>query len=374
MVIGIDATNIRGGGGLTHLLEVITNSRPAKHNVTKVIIWGGKQLENFPSVSWLELRKIPALDGSFYTRVSWILFHAKKEFAANCDILWSPGGVFYSLDIPYVSMSQNMLVFEKRERDRFPVSFEMLRLLLLNFFQRRSFSHARGVIFLTRYASDYIRKRVVMQKSTYTTVISHGVSTRFKHIPKVQAPISDYTMSKPFKILYVSIVIFYKHHVNLMNAVKELRKQYPVELVLIGPMYEPCAKQFYHAIRGHEEYIIYKGEMEYDSLNEAYHSADLFAFCSTCENMPNILIEAMSSGLPILSSSYGPMPEILQDGGLYCDPLQVVDIVNALKKLIEHPDLRTQLAKKSYAMSEMFSWRQCADQTFSFINFCYNGK
>ena len=44
-----------------------------------------------------------------------------------------------------------------------------------------------------------------------------------------------------------------------------------------------------------------------------FTSCFTFIFASTCENMPNILIEGMSSGLPILCSNYLPMPEFLKD-------------------------------------------------------------
>ena len=55
--------------------------------------------------------------------------------------------------------------------------------------------------------------------------------------------------------------------------------------------------------------------------------AHLFVFASSCENMPNTLVEAMASGLPIACSDRGPMPEILRDGGTYFDPENEVTIV-----------------------------------------------
>lgn len=370
MTVGIDATNIRAGGGLTHLLEVIKHASLAEIDVNKVIIWGGSQLDMFPTAPWLELRKVEALNGSVFKRLLWIVLWSKKEFVSSCDILWSPGGTFYSSRMPYVSMSQNMLVFEKEERNRFPMSITKIRYDLLNFFQSRSFRHAKGIIFLTTYARDVVKKQVRLH-SIDSVIIPHGVSTRFRHAPKEQRPISSYTSANPFRILYVSIVNFYKHQWNLIEAVKVLRQQYAVELVLVGPMYAPCAERFHASIRGHESYIIYKGAIDYSLLSEEYVAADLFAYCSTCENMPNILIEAMASSLPILSSSYGPMPEVLQDGGVYCDPLNVKDILINLNKLVEQPELRKQLAQNASALSHKYSWANCAKQTFEFIDLCY---
>ena len=42
MIIGIDASNLRQGGGLTHLIELISVLEPDTHNFEKIIIWGNK--------------------------------------------------------------------------------------------------------------------------------------------------------------------------------------------------------------------------------------------------------------------------------------------------------------------------------------------
>ena len=46
--------------------------------------------------------------------------------------------------------------------------------------------------------------------------------------------------------------------------------------------------------------------------------------------MPNILIEAMSSGLPIVCSSFPPMPEFLKEFGIYFDPENVESLQNSI--------------------------------------------
>ena len=58
----------------------------------------------------------------------------------------------------------------------------------------------------------------------------------------------------------------------------------------------------------------------HDDLHQKYLDADLGLFASSCENMPNILLETMGAGLPIACSNRQPMPEILKNGGEYFDP------------------------------------------------------
>jgi glycosyltransferase involved in cell wall biosynthesis len=96
-------------------------------------------------------------------------------------------------------------------------------------------------------------------------------------------------------------------------------------------------------------------------------SNDLFVFASSCENLPVTLLEAMAVGLPIACSNRGPMPEVLEDGGVYFDPENAVSIANAVEQIIVDSTLRTRIATKAKSLSEQYSWARCADETWKFI-------
>ena len=115
-------------------------------------------------------------------------------------------------------------------------------------------------------------------------------------------------------------------------------------------------------------FINYKGFMPYDELSEVYHRADAFVFASSCENMPNILLEAMAAGLPIACSNRGPMPEVLGNAGVYFDPESPDQIANSLAMLLDNHDLRAELAQKAYNRAREYSWERCAKETFSFMS------
>jgi glycosyltransferase involved in cell wall biosynthesis len=114
-------------------------------------------------------------------------------------------------------------------------------------------------------------------------------------------------------------------------------------------------------------FISYIGSIPYNKINVLYQSADLGVFASTCENMPNILIELMASGLPIACSSSGPMPEVLGEGGEYFEPEISESIANCLRGLIDSPERREEISSLSFKEVEKFSWKKCAESTFSFL-------
>lgn len=364
MKIAIDATNIKAGGGLTHLKNIVENNI---NENTQLTLIGGKWLDN--------IKDNPSLNKFIFNEEFSSIFKQEKfkkyvlpSILQTFDISFIPGGTFYSNKVPYVSMSQNMLVFEDTERNRFPISLNWFRYKLLEKLQVKSFENAKGIIYISQYAKDFIENKYPQLKSKKATVIYHGISEEFRQEPKVQLSISQYSKEKPFKLTYISIINFYKHQWNVIEAVKKLKGEgFHLELNLIGPMYQPAKIKFKKALEGNEQFIKYKGSVPYDEISSFYRESDLFIFASTCENMPNILVEAMSAGLPILSSYYGPMPEVLKDAGVFMNPTDIESIYKNLKKMLLDENLRFQVAKKAYIYSQEFSWEKTSQETFNFI-------
>jgi glycosyltransferase involved in cell wall biosynthesis len=285
-------------------------------------------------------------------------------------LLFAPGGSHSGDFHPIVTMSRNMLPFEWRELRRYRLSWTSLRLLLLRRTQSRSFRQADGLIFLTQYARDGVM-RAVKTSAAQTAIIPHGVDGRFVRAPREQLPIGSYSADRPFRILYVSIVNLYKHQWHVAEAVAQLRAEgLPVLLELAGPAYPPALarlKTTLGRVDPAAEFVRYLGGVPYGGLHTLYARADLCVFASSCENLPNILLEGMASGLPIACSNRGPMPEVLGDAGVYFDPEDPNDIARALHELIESPMLRSRLAQASFERAPRYSWRRCADETLSFL-------
>ena len=242
---------------------------------------------------------------------------------------------------------------------------------MLHRLQTRSFRRAKGLIFLTQYAYDVVSKKVNRTRGQ-TVIIPHGIDKRFVLSPRAQSSIDCYCATRAFRVLYVSIINVYKHQWFVVEAVKNLRKQgFPVELDLIGPAYPPSfnrLRKTLDQVDPREEFVRYVGAVPYAELSTRYSQADMFVFASSCENMPIILLEAMASGLPIACSNRGPMPEVLGDGGVYFNPEKPAEILNAIKTLIDSPDLRYSKAQTAFERAKAYSWRRCSQETFQFLS------
>lgn len=372
LILGIDAANLRGGGGVTHLVELLRAADPPAHGFSKVILWSNQvTLSQVENSAWLEKVNPSELENGLLQRSLWQKFKlAKAAEDSGCDVLLVPGGSYSGNFQPFVTMSQNLLPFEWKEMRRYGLSMTFFKLLVLRFLQARTFKKANGMIFLTRYARDVVTK-AVKKYSGKTNVIPHGVDERFRQFSREQNITDHYSKDKPFHILYVSIITVYKHQWHVAEAVASLRNLgLPVVLDLVGPAYPPALKRLKETIHRLDltgQFIRYIGPVPYNELHRFYIEADMVLFASSCENMPNILLEGMASGLPIACANRGPMSEMLQDAGVYFDPEKPDEIANAIKKLMNSPILRSFLSNKSFKLSQNFTWKRCAKETFAFL-------
>lgn len=376
MRIGIDASNIRAGGGVTHLIELLRAAKPHEHGFDEVIVWGGAATVNcLEDRSWLKKVHEPVLDQSLPIRLYWQRFTLDRLVQKErCDVLFVPGGTYTGAFRPFVTFSQNLLPFEWTEARRYGVSWMLLKMLLLYVSQRQTFVRANGVIFLTRYARNIVIKKV-KQLHGKSVVIPHGVDKRFFLAPREQREIGSYSPPYPFRILYVSPVDVYKHQWHVADAVARLHDAgFPIKLDLIGSAYAPALKHLHrvtNSLDPEERFICHHGFSSHSEIFDKYHKADAFVFASTCETFGQVITEAMAAGLPIASSNRGPMPEVLGDAGVYFDPEKPDQIAEAIRKLIEDPMLRTEKAEAAFEHAKAFTWERCADKTFGFLAECF---
>lgn len=370
MRVVIDGSNLRMGGGVTHLLALLGAATPDAHGIDAVEVWSGRAvLDQMPARPWLRARHHPALDRSLPERVYW----QRRELPRHTEnaLLFAPGGATASPVRPRVVMSQNMLPFEAGERARYGLSPTRARLEVLRVAQGRQFSGADGVIFLTRYARDTILPQLATPPRRHT-IVAHGVDASFCAAPRPARALDELSERDPWRLLYVSALEPYKHHATVADAVHALRALgVPAAMEVIGPPSDtPSVRAFNGRLAAYDptgRYLTWRGGLPHAKVAAAYRSAEMFVYASSCENLPNILVEAMASGLPIACSSRGPMPEVLGDAGVYFDPEDPDELARRLRELAADPARRDELARRAYERARRFDWRRCAEETFGFL-------
>jgi len=372
MIIGIDASNIRSGGGVLHLKKLLSITDPKIYGFNKVVVWGAKgTLKTLKDRSWLKKIHKNTFEKNNIIRTIWqFLYFKKNAINEKCDLVFIPGGTYGAKFDPIVTMNQNLLPFDRKEAKRYKKIITKIKWLLLRQAQSKSFKSAKGIIFLSKYAKKIVINETGLLMGT-SVIISHGIDKRFIKRPKKQRPISLYNDTNPFKLIYVSSVEPYKHQSIIAKAITFLRKEgYPIILNIIGSGSVEELKNLKLTIKKYDKYncINYQNFISHSKLKKQYFDADMAVFASTCETFGIPLIEGMAAGLPTVCSRSSVIPEIIGEAGVYFDINDFDSVINAIKEIIDSPKLRSEKAKLGYKKGINYSWEKCSDETFQFFN------
>lgn len=374
MHLFIDASNLRKGGGVTHLEELLAVLEPNRFAIERITVWA-------PS----ETAKRIGLNDRVHFRTHYLIdrgglwaqlfrkYLLDSYIESDVDLLWAPGGVYTGKFRPYVTMVRNFLPFFKEECDRFKYSTNWLRLRWLRRNQLKSFVNATGLIHLSQ-TSLAVMNKIADFGQTRQEVIPHGLNNKFLIRPRRQREVEEFSDTNPVKLLYVSTIYNYKHQDNLIKALISLRRKgLPVVVDFVGAQYIPYMRYLKELVKRADPnftYFRFHNEVRYEGIEQFYKEADLFVFLSSCETFGMALLEAMASGLPVLCSNKSALPEISGGTCPEVDPEDVNAIAAGLDQMIRNRALREKSAWAAYERAKTFSWEKCAEATFSFLAEC----
>lgn len=367
--VGIDASRNRSGGAKAHIIGILTELSMLPDEIMEVHVWSFKELlDLLPDHNWLVKHAPPTLEKSLIHQVWWQYYKLPIDAKKNgIDILLNTSAGSVCHFHPSVSMSRDMLSYEKGEIQRFGFSYFRLRLIILRYIQNYLLKNSEGVIFLTEYASKVIQE-YCGTISNYT-IIPHGVSKAFRI--ESNFGVWEKHEDQPIRCIYVSYVELYKHQWNIVKAINLLReKGYNLTVSFVGGGGGKAQKLFEKEVLiadPEKKFITQIESIKNSKIPGLLKQSDIFIFASSCENMPNVLIEGMSSGLPIACSNRGPMPEVLQDGGLYFDPENPATIAQTIETIINDEPNRLKISRRAKELSEQYSWSRCANETFTYL-------
>ena len=372
MKVAVDAANIISGGGLTHLVELLSQSHLAE-DVEWVVVGPSQTLDVIPRSPNVYCVSPWWCNGSYFFRfIGRFFFLGPLCYRHSADVIFSPGGIVptFSNNLKTVAMSQNLLPFELREAIKFSFFSKLFwKMMALRVVQTWSFRRANAVLFLSDYAYRCVSPH--LSAHTCTAVVPHGISPRFKPLSDKKNFRVKVASDGTIKVLYVSTVAAYKNQLQVVEAVQLLRERgWNIELTLVGEGLGSYARDLFHMLKtldGYDQFVTWKTGVRFEEIHKYYQLCDFFVFASSCENFPNIALEAMASGAPILSSNRGPMPEIFGDTALYFDPDNVIDIATVMERALQEHDLISENREQALKRASIHSWGRTFTKTVEFL-------
>jgi teichuronic acid biosynthesis glycosyltransferase TuaC len=212
-----------------------------------------------------------------------------------------------------------------------------------------------GITSVSRDLGNKIQKMGI--KNNKIEVILNGVNMSLFQIRQKEESRNILSI-EPYKnvMLYVGRLSEEKGLTTLIDAVSLLGKEGINNLIVIivgdGPLRESLQNEVNN--KGLKSCFRFLGFQNLDSISVWLGASDLLCLPSLSEGCPNVIMEALSAGRPVVASRVGGIPELVTDGinGLLFNPGQTEQLSNAIKKAFsiqwDPVKLRVSIASRSW--------------------------
>jgi len=157
----------------------------------------------------------------------------------------------------------------------------------------------------------------------------------------------------PFRLLFVGWLERWKGVFDLLEACARLAPMYSFVLTFAGNGDAYGEAREYAAAGGMADRVRFLGWTEGEALEDLYRESDVFVLPSWTEGLPNAMIEAMASGLAVVVSAVGTIPDVVTDGhdALVVPPKDVDALAGALRRVMDDPGLLDTLARNGHRLA-----------------------
>lgn len=370
MKVAVDMLSLGYGGSETYAREVLPRLCRSSHEFVVFLVEGAAEKLRAALPSSTQVVDVPRSMGNPLTRQFYQKYVLPKVLdEQGVDTLFVPGGMSGTRGRHHrfrvVRMLRNMLPFERSQWSLFPFChnpYTRTRIWLLSRELIRRFRAADRMIFI----SEYSRNRVLpLLDAVSNVVIPHGISATAQAAEAVS--VSGFNIDKPY-LLYVSILDPYKRQLEVIEGFRRLKETHPEfqdrSLVLAGPVMGHYGQQVLDAA-ANTSGVVCTGALPPAEVAALRKQAELLLFASTCETCPNILLEYLSAGRPIICSDVDPMPEFGRDAAEYVDPTDPAAWCEAIAGLLKSPRRQEELVRNASEQANRFSWAATAEQTLA---------
>ncbi len=374
MHLFINALAASAGGGLTYIRNVIPNlaAQPGVR-VTLALRPGlREEFTGFQNVDFVEL-DVPELNVSAARR----FWYEQRALAgvirrSGADVLLSAGNfALRNSPVPQILLSRNSIYTsadfyrDLRLRHEYRI---WLNTRLSSILARRSVLWADATV----APSDAFAAELHRWTGARVRAIHHGFDPQA--FTRDSAPLAAEVDEKlrsaegSLKLLFVSHYNYYRNFETLLRALLLLRDRLPgraVKLLLTCRLaagenpgaYRPEAAAKLVKELGVSDMVVELGAIPYRQLHQLYSRADVYVTPAYTETFAHPLVEAMSSGVPVLASDLAVHREICGDSAAYFPRFSFEALAEGVAQILESPGKSQRMAALGRERARQFSWK-----------------
>ena len=227
-------------------------------------------------------------------------------------------------------------------------------------------SQGTPVIFVSRFTAD--RFKYYFKEPEKSKIIHYGID-HLLFTPRTKSSIRN-KLNLPIErkiVLYVGDTLIRKNLDTLFKVYSKLNLHYhgSILFLVIGG----DRKKIIHLSRKYKvNNILSYSNLSHEQVAYYYNASDLMIYPSLYEGFGMPTLEAMSSGLPIVSSNASSLKEIVGFGGVLVDPLDVESYVDKSVSILNDQEESSRISTLGLKRSLQFDWRKAASDTVKFYD------
>ena len=222
----------------------------------------------------------------------------------------------------------------------------------------------------------FFNSAINIAPSHYLKIVFEDKGYKVKYIPNnIDTKYYYFKERKELKPNILFVRSFHKRYnpVMAIEVFKEIKKDYPeATLCMVGApdsgnLFQFC-KKLVNKYEMHDS-VVFKGVLPKNVWHKLSESYDIFINTTNVDNMPVSVIEAMSMGLPVVSTNVGGLPYLIEHehDGLLVNKADAVGMVNEIKRLLSDSELANKLSVNARKKSESFDWMKVKDLWISVL-------
>lgn len=293
----------------------------------------------------------------YHVWLEWMLPRVLRR--ERVDALISPDG-FLSLsaptDLPQLAVIHD-LNFEHHPGD-LPWSYRTWYRSRFPRFARR----ADRIVTVSEFSKQDIVMRYGIGPERID-VVYNGVSKVFGPVDEQQARAARERLAggHPY-LVCVGSLHPRKNIARLLAAFDRVAAEWTdLRLVIVGEAFwwDRRMKEAWRAVR-HKDRILFTGRLGQEALRDAVGAALAMVYVSYFEGFGIPVAEAMRCGVPVVAARATSLPEVAGDAAVYCDPFQVEDIADAMRRVVASEKVRAELARAGLQRAARYDWDHTA--------------
>ena len=321
--------------------------------------WSAKQKVSSDSLPWyLHLNK-------YFFLISGPIKALTLNRSRKYDAIWSLMATYNSFAAVFFKLLKPKIKFIFTLQDGDPIPYIKRRALPLYPFFKMMFTKADHIQAISKFLANWAKE---MGASCPIVVIPNAVDYELfskKHDSVLLDQLASDLGKKTSDIMLIttSRLVIKNAVADVVHALQYLPEN--VKFIILGQGYEEQnLRKLVNELKL-ESRVIFLGYIPHAEMPKYLQISDVFIRPSLSEGLGNSFLEAMASGIPVIGTNVGGIPDFLKDGetGLFCEINNPKSIAQKVEKLIKDPESRQYIVKNAKDMVEKnYRWEMISQR------------